>query len=86
MSPANCNCQLPTLKSGAWIALLAKRAKRPWGELNKESHHLALRGAVFFLVRKLKRARLASNEKSHQLPLMAFFVAGTGLEPATFGL
>ena len=57
------------------------------GWLYKESHLPRCREALsFFLVRKLKLAWLAPKEKSHQLSLMAFFVAGTGLEPATFGL
>jgi hypothetical protein len=56
------------------------------GKLYNKSSSSLTRRSTFFIVRKLERAQLTPKEKSHRRLSMAFLVAGTGLEPVTFGL
>ena len=56
------------------------------GDFTKKAINLAKARLRLFLRSKAQVNLAFSQRKSHQLMLMAFFVAGTGLEPATFGL
>ena len=56
------------------------------GKLYNESPLFAYTKVDFFRCPQARVSSLTPKEKSHRPLSMAFLVAGTGLEPVTFGL